>query len=47
MFVMAKLFIAFGFRHDLAAILERVAQPAPRNSSSLAEEHQVEPLPHS
>jgi uncharacterized membrane protein YGL010W len=47
MFVMAKLFIALGFRHDLAAIIERVPQPAPRGSSSYAEEHQAEPLPHS
>jgi uncharacterized membrane protein YGL010W len=46
MFVMAKLFIAVGFRHDLAAIIQRVPQPAPRSSSSYAEE-QVEPLPHS
>ena len=46
MFVMAKLFIALGFRHDLAAVIERVPQPAPRSSSSYAEE-QVEPLPHS
>jgi len=47
MFVMAKLLIALGFRDDLAAIIERVPQPAPRGSSSYAEEHQVEPLPHS
>jgi uncharacterized membrane protein YGL010W len=47
MFVMAKLFIALGFRPDLAAIIERVPRPAPRGSSSYAEEHQVEPLPHS
>jgi uncharacterized membrane protein YGL010W len=47
MFVMAKLFIALGFRHDLAAIIERAPQPAPRGSSSYAEEHRVEPLPHS
>jgi uncharacterized membrane protein YGL010W len=46
MFVMAKLFIALGFRHDLAAIIQRVPQPAPRSPSSYAEE-QVEPLPHS
>jgi len=42
MFVMAKLFIALGFRHDLAAIIE-----SPRGSSPYVEEHQVEPLPHS
>ena len=47
MFVMAKLFIALGFRHDLAAIIARVPQPASRGSSSYAEEHQAEPLPHS
>jgi uncharacterized membrane protein YGL010W len=47
MFVMAKLFIALGFRHDLAAIIERVPQPVPRVSSSYGEEHQAEPLPHS
>jgi uncharacterized membrane protein YGL010W len=29
MFVMAKLFIALGFRHDLAAILEPSSGPAP------------------
>jgi uncharacterized membrane protein YGL010W len=46
MFVMAKLFIALGFRPDLAAIIERAPQPAPRGSS-YADEHQVEPLPHS
>src|SRR6202167_5030097 len=43
MFVMAKLFIALGFRHDLAVIIEPAAQPAPRGSSSYAGEHQVEP----
>jgi uncharacterized membrane protein YGL010W len=47
MFVMAKLFIALGFRHDLAAIIELGPQQAPRGSSPPAEEHQVEPLPHS
>ena len=47
MFVMAKLFIALGFRHDLAAIIESTPQPAPRNASSPAEEHQVELLPRS
>jgi len=47
MFVMAKLFIAFGFRHDLAVILAQVPPQPPRRSSSYAEDHQVEPLPHS
>jgi uncharacterized membrane protein YGL010W len=45
MFVMAKLFIAFGFRHDLAAVLD--SGTARRASSSPAGEHQVGPLPHS
>jgi len=44
MFVMAKLFIAFGFRLELAAILEGAPR---RASSSLVGEHQVGPLPHS
>jgi len=47
MFVMAKLFIALGFRQDLATIIERIPRPSPRGSSPYAEEHQVEPLPHS
>lgn len=47
MFVMAKLFIALGFRRDLAAIIQPVATQAPRGSSPFAKEHQVEPLPHS
>ena len=47
MFVMAKLFITLGFRHDLAVVIARVPQPAPRGSSSYAEKHQVGPLPHS
>ena len=47
MFVMAKLFIALGFRQDLATIIEQTPQPSPRGSSPYAEEHQVEPLPHS
>jgi hypothetical protein len=45
--VMAKLFIALGFRHDLAAIIERVPPQSPRAASPYVEEHQVEPLPHS
>jgi uncharacterized membrane protein YGL010W len=45
MFVMAKLFIALGFRHDLAAVIE--PQPASRGASSYTEEHQARPLPHS
>src|SRR6516162_5221654 len=47
MFVMAKLFIAFGFRHDLAVILAQAPPQPPRGSSSYAEDHLVEPLPHS
>ncbi len=47
MFVMAKLFIALGFRHDLAIIIGRAPQPALRSSSPFAEESQVEPLPRS
>ena len=38
MFVMAKLFIALGFRQDLAMVLRRVPQPALRSSSLYAEE---------
>jgi uncharacterized membrane protein YGL010W len=47
MFVMSKLFIALGLRKDLAAIIEQAPQQLPRGSSPYAEEHQVEPLPHS
>jgi uncharacterized membrane protein YGL010W len=47
MFVMAKLFIALGFRHDLAAIIDQIPPQPPRGPSPYVEEHQVEPLPHS
>ena len=47
MFVMAKLFIALGFRRDLAAIIQPVPPQAQRGPSSFTEEHQVEPLPRS
>ena len=47
MFVMAKLFIALGFRHDLAVVIGRIPQPPVGGSSPDAGEHQVEPLPHS
>jgi uncharacterized membrane protein YGL010W len=47
MFVMAKLFIALGFRRDLAAIIQTAPPQAQRGSSPFAEEHQVEPLPRS
>jgi uncharacterized membrane protein YGL010W len=45
MFVMAKLFIALGFRRDLAAIIT-LAQ-APHGPSSVAGEQQAKPLPNS
>ena len=38
MFVMAKLFIALGFRQDLAMVVRPVPQPALRSSSLYAEE---------
>jgi uncharacterized membrane protein YGL010W len=47
MFVMTKLFIALGFRHDLAVIIDRIPPQSPRGPSPYVEEHQVEPLPHS
>jgi uncharacterized membrane protein YGL010W len=47
MFVMAKLFIALGFRRDLAAIIEAAPPQAPRGPSPFAEEREVEPLPRS
>ena len=47
MFVMAKLFIAFGFRHDLDVVLQQVPQRAPRGSSPYPEERQSEPHTHS
>jgi uncharacterized membrane protein YGL010W len=47
MFVMAKLFIALGFRRDLAAIIQTVPPQTQRGPSSFTEEHQVEPLPRS
>ena len=47
MFVMAKLFIALGFRRDLATIIDPVPSQSPRAPSAFSEEHQVEPLPHS
>lgn len=46
MFVMAKLFIAVGFRRDLAAIIESAPPQAKREPSSFARD-QVEPLPRS
>ena len=47
MFVVAKLFIALGFRRDLAAIIGPNPPQTPRGPSPLAEEHQAEPLPRS
>ena len=47
MFVMAKLFIALGFRYDLAVILQPVPQQASRSSSPYPEDHQGDPHPHS
>jgi uncharacterized membrane protein YGL010W len=47
MFVMAKLFIALGFRRDLAAFIQPAPPQTQRGPSSFTEEHQVEPLPRS
>jgi uncharacterized membrane protein YGL010W len=47
MFVMAKLFIAFGFRRDLAAVLEPIPQHAIRGASPYPENRQGEPHPSS
>ena len=46
MFVMAKLFIVLGFRHDLAVVIQQVPQTAPRSSSLYGEKRQAEPRPH-
>jgi len=46
MFVMRNCHCAW-FSARSAAIIEQVPQPSPRGSSPYAEEHQVEPLPHS
>ena len=46
MFVMAKLFIASGFRHDLAAIIQ-APQQAPRRAPFYAGEPQGEAQPRS
>jgi uncharacterized membrane protein YGL010W len=42
MFVMAKLFIGLGFRHDLATIIKQ----RPQASSSYAQSSHPEPRPH-
>jgi len=46
MFVMAKLFIALGFRRDLAAIIQQVPPQAQHSSSFYAGERQAEAQPH-
>jgi hypothetical protein len=46
MFVMAKLFIALGFRRDLAAIIDQVPPQAPRRLPSVGEQ-QAQPLTYS
>jgi len=47
MFVMAKLFIALGFRRDLAFIIQENPQEPPRSSSLYPEKFQSEPQPKS
>jgi uncharacterized membrane protein YGL010W len=47
MFVMAKLFIAFGFRPDLAQIIAQDPQQALRSSINDLGERQGKPLPRS
>jgi hypothetical protein len=44
---MAKLFIALGFRHDLAVILQPLPQQASRSSSPYPRDHQGDLHPHS
>jgi uncharacterized membrane protein YGL010W len=45
MFVMAKLFIALGFRQDLAVVIRQGSQPLLRGSSLYPEEGRGEPHP--
>ena len=47
MFVMAKLFIALGFRRDLAVILQEPPQKTPHGASFYSEKLQGEPNLHS
>jgi uncharacterized membrane protein YGL010W len=47
MFVMAKLYIALGYRHDLATIISPVPRPILQNSSTFPEHRQGKSLPHS
>jgi uncharacterized membrane protein YGL010W len=46
MFVMAKLFIALGFRNDLAAVIQQAPQTTPRSSQPFAEQRPGEPHRH-
>ena len=45
-FVMAKLFIAVGFRRDLAVVLQQAPQTTPQSSLLYAEQRQTESCPH-
>jgi uncharacterized membrane protein YGL010W len=45
MFVMAKLFIALGYRHDLGIIINPAVQRPPRSSSAFADDRQGKSLP--
>jgi uncharacterized membrane protein YGL010W len=47
MFVMAKLFIALGFRHDLAVVIQQIPQTTPHGSLQYPEKFRGEPKPHS
>jgi hypothetical protein len=47
MFVMAKLFIALRFRHDLAVMIQDRPQQTLRNSSLYPDNFQSEPQPKS
>jgi len=47
MFVMAKLFIALGFRRDLAVIIQEPPQKTPHGTSFYSEKLQGEPNLHS
>ena len=47
MFVMAKLFIALGFRRDLAVVIQQVPQGALQSSSRYPGDRQGKPHPHS
>jgi len=47
MFLMAKLFIALGLRHDLAAIIQAAPQPTQRAASFYPGERRGEAHPNS